>query len=167
MVLSSAHLLKQLLNKSFGFSPDDKRNAETWHSFTETNCTMQQKWNFKIHFKNGILYKKSKQEGIFLLCLPHQITTSVVFNLHNAFGFHFKTQHLQDQLECLIYFKAIKQITENVIRTCPICIISKPKQLKNFVVLWDQIFIYQEKHWKLIVCTCPVTDIEILRHLSW
>ena len=130
LALSSAHLLKSLLDKNFGTSPRDLRSIQS-HDTSLLKLIEKAKTTSEGTFvlQRGILYKKGAIPGTFLLCLPAAVASISAFRLHNLFNFHLSHQHMMDQLQKIIYCPELNKIITDVIKTCPVCILAPTQTL--------------------------------------
>ena len=99
LALSSAHLLKSILQKNVGGRPKDLQEIQA-HNL-ELNKIMDKvrsgsSKDFVIMDK--ILYKKSQTPDIYLLCIPQKVASAATFNLHNLYGFHFSKDQMHNKL---------------------------------------------------------------------
>ena len=65
----------------------------------------------------------------FLLCLPQNIASAVVFNLHNLYGFHFSNDHMLHKLRKIIFSPGLEDLVQDVVSHCPVCTLSPTKKL--------------------------------------
>ena len=51
----------------------------------------------------------------FLLCLPQNIASAAVFNLHNLYGFHFSNDHMLHKLKNIILSPGLEDLVQDVV----------------------------------------------------
>ena len=102
----------------------------------------------KFKLANGILYHLPPDTNQYVLCVPRTICEPIVFELHNGSSFHFPSQHLDHLLKLILYCKDSTKITQHIVKTCPVCLLSAPRTVRR--IIGEQrthLSVKQVKHW--------------------
>ena len=134
--LNSAFLLQSLLNKDFGLKSDHLRQMQE-HDFYLQRKIMDIKQankdadtNFKLY--KGILYFCPPDRKP-VICISNVIARSIIEHLHNGSMFHYPAGQMIQILQKLIFTKHMHKIAENVVATCAVCLLGKPKLVRKIM----------------------------------
>ena len=127
------------MKKDFGLKIADIRSMQSHDRNLALEIaklgTMTQEQTKASKFKlcKGILYHSTHKDDSMQLCVSPVIAEATTNQLHHEDLFHYSAIMLETILRRIIFAFGLGTIFAKTAKTCPVCILARPKQIRNII----------------------------------